>query len=89
MTDIVVVKKGIEPQIYYRHICTQCDAELEVKNSFIGFKCPECNSEELCVHNGETMIKRYIRTAQLPKFVETKHIEKKSSSRILAKKLSF
>jgi predicted RNA-binding Zn-ribbon protein involved in translation (DUF1610 family) len=89
MEDIVIVKMGIEPQIYYRHICTQCDAELEIKNSFIGFKCPCCNSEELCVHNAETMVKKYIRTAQTPRSVETKDIVKKTSSKKLAKKMSF
>ena len=89
MEDIVVVKKGMEPQIYYKHICTQCDAELEVKNSFIGFKCPECGSDELCVHNGDTMIKKYIRTAQSPRSSDIKNVEKKSSSKKLSKKVSF
>ncbi len=88
MEDIVIVKPGIEPQIYYKHICTQCDAELEIKNSFIGFKCPCCNSEELCVHNGESMIKKYIRTPQRS-VSNDKLIDKQSSSKKILKKKSF
>lgn len=81
MEDIIVVKPGIEPQIYYRHICTQCDTELEIKNTHIGFKCPCCNSDEICIHDGSTMIKKFIRTAQTPI-----HIEKKSTSKKALKK---
>lgn len=63
MEDIIVIRPGIDPLIYYRHICTQCDAELQVKNSYIGFTCPCCGSDEICVHNGDTMVKRYVRVA--------------------------
>ena len=88
MEDIVIVKQGIEPLIFYKHICTQCDAELEIRNSYIGFKCPCCSSDELCVHNGESMIKKYIRTAQNtpPVQASPRTTEKKSSTKKLFSK---
>ncbi len=88
MEDIVIVKPGFEPQIYYKHICTQCDAELEIKNTFIGFNCPCCNSDELCVHNGNNMIKKYIRIPQNYK-QNDKLTDRQSSSKKILKKKSF
>ncbi len=84
MEDIVVVKSGIEPTLYFKHVCTQCDALLEIKSSIKEFKCPGCESEEICVQSPETMVKKYIREGmpltprQLGKNASSKGLLKKS-----------
>ena len=59
MENIIVIKPGLEPTIYFRHVCTQCRAILDIKNSILEFKCPGCDNNEICDQSPENMIKKY------------------------------
>ena len=55
-----MIKQGIKPIIYYQHICSQCYAILQIKESVKKFKCPGCKNEETGAQNPEVIIKKYV-----------------------------
>ena len=81
MEDIIIIRTGIEPTIYFKHLCTQCDALLEVKITIKEFNCPKCDSDEICIQSPEMMVKKYIRES-----INGRQLENRSSSKRLMKK---
>jgi len=61
MTEIILVKEGIKPTLYYRHICTNCNTTYDIINTITAFKCPECQNDEICVQNQNMLIKKYFK----------------------------
>lgn len=60
MEEIIIVKQGIEPTIYYPHTCSVCEAQLEIKKSTIlTFLCPCCQSNETINQDPHHEIKKY------------------------------
>lgn len=58
--NIIVVKPGVEPTIFYSHTCSVCEAQLEVKKSpSLYFACPWCKSNEALMQDSSNEIKRY------------------------------
>jgi predicted RNA-binding Zn-ribbon protein involved in translation (DUF1610 family) len=61
MDEIIVVKKGVAPKVYFAHTCSQCDAVLDIISTVINFNCPECEHEEVCLQDQTTIKKVYIK----------------------------
>lgn len=77
MNDVFLVKKGIDPTIYYRHTCGTCESEFDIVNTVKQFKCSHCNSEEICAQSPESQIKRYLKPTDLSKQPSKKTLFKK------------
>jgi predicted RNA-binding Zn-ribbon protein involved in translation (DUF1610 family) len=76
MEDIVIVKKGVEPLIYYPHTCSQCDAVLDIKSTIVNFECPECQSAETCLQDHKTMKKVYVKNSGLKSMPSARELKK-------------
>lgn len=60
MEDIIIVKQGVEPTIYYTHTCSLCEAQLEIKKTTsLYFSCPCCKSNEALMQDPSNEIKKY------------------------------
>jgi predicted RNA-binding Zn-ribbon protein involved in translation (DUF1610 family) len=77
MEDIVVVKKGIVPKIYYVHTCSQCDAVMDIIETVTKFNCPECESHEVCIQDQKTLKKVYLKENNITRMDSGKNLKKK------------
>lgn len=80
MENIIIVKPGMDPVIYFRHVCNHCRAILDIKISILEFKCPCCLNDDVCDQNPETMIKKYDAVETSPRLL-TKSLSKKISKK--------
>ena len=76
MEDIIIVKKGVDPLIYYVHTCSQCDAVLDIKSTITSFDCPGCQSHETCLQDQKTMKKVYVKESGLKSMDSARGLKK-------------
>lgn len=82
MDDIILVKPGIDPIMYYRHVCTRCDAIAEIKGTLVVFTCPHCTYEEPYIQSQDCAVKKYVRVGGTPRQIEPRQIERTISKSI-------